>query len=208
MASLYKSGTMVNALYYKGTVVKECYYKNTLVYKKYCWKKYSVSYTWTESSFSVGGCMTKMPFNGYEHAYFDRWTSGSAWVTYDSSTGIYTLNVSGDVRKTTITYNNYVIALSSGGYTYLVGSGNITQGSRYYDRYQEFTCQEYNRVNNGGYFKLYHVGYGSDGPGDATITNSINTPSKNAYISDVYNLNSSAYPDNGIHTDGYWYVKQ
>lgn len=29
-----------------------------------------------------------------------------------------------------------------------------------------------------------------------------------SYISDVTSLNPSAYPDNGLHSDGYWYVKQ
>ena len=29
-----------------------------------------------------------------------------------------------------------------------------------------------------------------------------------SYISDVTSENASAYPTNGKHTDGYWYVKQ
>lgn len=32
--------------------------------------------------------------------------------------------------------------------------------------------------------------------------------SQGSYISDVEDDNPSAYPDNGRHTDGYWYVKQ
>ena len=30
----------------------------------------------------------------------------------------------------------------------------------------------------------------------------------NQYVSDVTSENENAYPENGIHTDGYWYVKQ
>lgn len=33
-------------------------------------------------------------------------------------------------------------------------------------------------------------------------------PTKGTYIEDVESSNPSAYPDNGIGTDGYWYVKQ
>lgn len=31
--------------------------------------------------------------------------------------------------------------------------------------------------------------------------------SQDSYIEDVYSTNSSAYPANGKHTDGYWYNK-
>lgn len=34
------------------------------------------------------------------------------------------------------------------------------------------------------------------------------TTSQGDYISDISSPDESAYPDNGIHTDGYWYVKQ
>lgn len=31
---------------------------------------------------------------------------------------------------------------------------------------------------------------------------------KGSYVSEVKSTNENAYPVNGIHTDGYWYVKQ
>lgn len=34
------------------------------------------------------------------------------------------------------------------------------------------------------------------------------TATKGSYVSDVTSDNLNAYPTNGIHTDGYWYVKQ
>jgi hypothetical protein len=34
------------------------------------------------------------------------------------------------------------------------------------------------------------------------------TQVRGEYVSDVESENASEYPDNGIHTDGYWYVKQ
>ena len=29
-----------------------------------------------------------------------------------------------------------------------------------------------------------------------------------SYVGDVISSNPNAYPDNGKHTDGYWYIKQ
>lgn len=40
-----------------------------------------------------------------------------------------------------------------------------------------------------------------------TASPSVNQ-SRGDYVSDVSSEDESAYPDNGVHTDGYWYVKQ
>ena len=63
---------------------------------------------------------------------------------------------------------------------------------------------------------VYHAtGVGTYGNGDYAIDGYIYTAKANptiysqgTYIEDVISTDANAYPDNGRHTDGYWYVRQ
>lgn len=106
----------------------------------------------------------------------------SSSYTFDSSTGKYTLKSpsTGDCYDLTTTNKYYM-------------TGTSTSGS---------TMDEYSSkgfiISGIGTLKYYTH--------SSTVTST--TETIGTYISDVTSENSSAYPTNGKHTDGYWYVKQ
>lgn len=72
--------------------------------------------------------------------------------------------------------------------------------------YQSITETDYlfyNTVNLDGHYDPLLVDYGK-----LYKTTKSTTNSRGDYVGDVFSSISNAYPTNGIHTDGYWYVKQ
>lgn len=103
----------------------------------------------------------------------------AASYTFDSSTGLFTLDTTSVATAENL----------SGTLPYF---SENTQGSsikKYVSKKFELT---------GGYTVTYY-------PMSAVPTK---TQICGNYISDVTSENASAYPDNRVHTDGYWYIKQ
>lgn len=101
--------------------------------------------------------------------------------SFNSSTGVYTLSSSKSfqIQKLDSTNKYHMTSgASSGAVMYEWISGGKTSILNYNMNYYEWTA-----------------------------TPSV-TQSQGDYISDVSSEDESAYPDNGVHTDGYWYVKQ
>ena len=126
--------------------------------------------------------------------------------------------------------------VSGGSYSFSSSSGRFTLSSTttlnssydFGDRYNETVRYLCSNPYNGdvtatsGYelYKITDAGiiYTTNAQGYGRFTGFMNyekytregtektTESKGTYISDVTSTNSSAYPTNGKHTDGYWYV--
>ena len=101
--------------------------------------------------------------------------------TFNTSTGVYTLTspTAGTISSLTSTKKYYI-------------TGSSTSGTIMNEFYSLGTV-----AGSLATFKYYKY----------TSTTS-EVESQGTYISDVTSKNSSAYPTNGKHTDGYWYVKQ
>lgn len=89
----------------------------------------------------------------------------------------------------------------------LVGSTTMSM-SRYINRYETYP---YAKINNIICFvsKASGSNYYTQSITYQEITSTPNTTySRGTYIEDVAGIEADAYPENGRHTDGYWYIKQ
>lgn len=162
------------------------------------WKKYAATSTTTyteviKTDGQAAGMTQTNPYtiaskNQYGTYLNMRWATS---YTFDSSTGKFTLN---NYTEGTYLEAHMAGAITTGSSKYYVQGCTSNNGSRI-----DTTCVF--RVFNGEYasalyFKNKHYATKST------------TYSQGAYIEDVESDDPSAYPDNGVHTDGYWYVKQ
>lgn len=104
--------------------------------------------------------------------------------TFDASTGKIGVDKSGGAKSVNYTagYNTSYPYYSTDDVYKITGEGTYNQtstGTRYY---------EYPAL-------MYY-------------SERVTTYTQGTYIEDVTSDNETAYPENGIHTDGYWYVKQ
>lgn len=99
--------------------------------------------------------------------------------TFNTSTGVYTLtsSVSGTIADLTSTKKYYMFDSS-------------TSGSQMYE------FRSLSTIENNEAALTYYL----------RTSASSEAETKGTYISDVTSENASAYPTNGKHTDGYWYV--
>lgn len=103
--------------------------------------------------------------------------------TFNTSTGKYTLQT---------TKSGTVSDLSSATYKYFMFGTSKTGTTMC-----EVNSKSTSTVNDSVYLKYY------------LYTTTYSTKQvQGTYIEDVTAENASAYPTNGVHTDGYWYVKQ
>lgn len=106
------------------------------------------------------------------------YTMGSSY-TFDSTTGAAALSGTSSVRGSALpNYFEY--------YPYYMYDGEL------------YKLVSYTTQNNYGmHIFAQEVG----------VVTSTTETSQGSYIEDVTSSDEAAYPENGIHTDGYWYVK-
>lgn len=158
----------------------------------YTWKKYGVNETegapYTQTKSSEGTIATS-------YAYY--WVANS--FSFDTSTGKYTLTSPSLKARSyikTSSYKYFQMGTSSGS------SYTSPYSAKNYMRQTTKSTSPSLATNATTGEQIYMTtGY------QYTATPSI-IYSQGTYIEDVTSTNASAYPTNGKHTDGYWYVKQ
>ena len=149
----------------------------------YTWKKYNTKETegapYTQTKSSSQTISTSM-------AYY--WVANS--FTFNTSTGIYTLTspslkARSNIKTSSYKYYQAGSSTSSGTYS----------AKNYMYQTTKSTAPSYNYDT---------MGYTTTGY-KYTATPSI-TYSAGDYVSEVTSTSASAYPENGKHTDGYWYI--
>ena len=145
----------------------------------YTWKKYNTVATTTYTEVATAISSLRIPKPSSGHYAYNT-------KTFDSTTGKFTLSG----RITTWTY------------------------AADYNKYPYFLENFSNQPT--GEAKVYHAtSVGTYGNGDYAVDGYVYTTKANqtiysqgTYIEDVISTDANAYPDNGRHTDGYWYVRQ
>lgn len=111
--------------------------------------------------------------------------------------------------------SNYMQVSSSYSFNSATGIFSLVSPTRY--RYSDYTSgrlwetMPYGYIENGDntIYKIIGVGSGAGAIyGYKLLSKTGTTTVQGSYIGDVTSENENAYPDNGIHTDGYWYIKQ
>ena len=147
------------------------------------WKSaWKVVYTWKKYSVTQSTAYTAVKSSTtivYDGGAVSTKCMSSASYTFDSGTGVYTLT-----NPSSVTFKNLSV---SAPYLML---GDAVTGTEMW--------QFVSGSGNIGYRLTYY-------PWTSSQTT---TQAKGDFIADITSENESAYPDNGIHTDGYWYVKQ
>lgn len=118
------------------------------------------------------------------------------------------------VGMTTIkTYAKGTALRTANNYTFDANTGKFTLSSPVTVSVTTISYKYFmlNATTSSEMYRYYSKSTSSD---SVTITcapfnvSATTTKSQGDYISDVTSSDESAYPDNGVHTDGYWYVKQ
>jgi hypothetical protein len=152
----------------------------------YTWKKYTVKTKSVYKAVKASSTSdTTIPDS-------DTIYTASAY-TFDTSTGIYTLT-SPSSKKPTALSKGY------GGSTYFMTGKTGEIMSEYVSKTSVYISSSDGGVGMIPAQKITRYKHSS------TVTST--TESRGTYVSDVTSESSSAYPTNGKHTDGYWYVKQ
>lgn len=174
-------------------------YKETV----YAWKKYTTATTridgwaWGSTEYTVKGTDTSKV-----EVYTMNPTSSSM---VKPQYGDGTLEAMGtSAGSSTVTFYQYQNDLRSDG----------TENGAVYNNYIKFVNPESDWAN-GSYVPnpnyIYKDGRSID-YNNVKVTPPVYSPSYNysqgSYIEDVTSSDRNAYPTNGIHTDGFWYVKQ
>lgn len=144
----------------------------------YTWKKYLVTNVEGAPYTEVKGTSTLTQNFGRHDTITIYYASA---YTFDKSTGKFALKF-----PTTGTINN----MASGKY-YSTQAKSGLSSVRY--------CTQTEYVSASGYIRVRYNLYSAKG----TVTQEMGD-----YIEDVTSETESTYPDNGVHTDGHWYVKQ
>lgn len=150
----------------------------------FTWKKYEVNTT-TETKYRMGYFFTEATYSSsseWTDDGMDNYESCTVYktISLDTSTGVVTL--SGSIG--TITSRNTLK-----GYAKTYGT---VYSHLQYNSYSAFS------IDSDGYLERKSATVQED-----TTT----TESQGSYIEDVTSSDYSAYPADGKHTDGYWYVK-
>lgn len=110
------------------------------------------------------------------------YVQGASNYSFDSSTGVYALTNSRQIEVQGLgnvyKFHMFGKTTTSGAVMYEWYTGNKTSILNYNMKYYEWTSTP------------------------------STTQSRGDYISEVSSEDETAYPSNGVHTDGYWYVKQ
>lgn len=125
------------------------------------------------------------------------------------------INVS-NVYQNNNGYNTVYVNLNSSEsesstvyYVYGVKTGDNT-GITYIESYSIIEIESIGETNYGSVSSSYRNQYPDNGSKNGywyVYDRNETTYSQGTYIEDVYDIDSSKYPTNGKHTDGYWYVK-
>lgn len=142
-------------------------------------------YTWKK--YTAAETITSYAKKTDENVTFRRFHYSQNVTTYmdmkfDESTGKFTLSISNTKSASSIslTYPYYGSSGSTEVYKLTAKKGSEGSGSQVYYKYDQIK-----------YYSEPVIAY-----------------SQGTYIEDVIAASENAYPDNGRHTDGYWYVKQ
>lgn len=180
----------------------------------YYWEKWKLAYNFTKESKSVS--RIKIYFN----TMYNMYTSGPSINTNTAETDAwfsFTSGPTGPVAGSQVQTSRYVEEYSLSENTTVVWYLSV-KGSGY-TQYREYSGTEYTIS------KTAKKGSTSYGEVSSTIQSKYPTNgqsgsywyvydrnetsySQGSYIEDVYSADPNAYPVNGKHTDGYWYIKQ
>lgn len=154
----------------------------------YTWKKYRCVEGYAPTGKYTSTYMGDETIQGNSYTYATR--LGSSY-SFDKSTGKYTL---GGVASGPVSW------LEQGNGPYFIDiNGRSTTGSDMY-KYISGTLKTTGYTSSSTFTieaELYRA-----------LGESVKEYTQGSYISDVTSTNSSAYPNNGRHSDGYWYVYQ
>lgn len=157
---------------------------------------------------------TYVNINGvWKNAWKDLYTwkkyTVSTTTAYNTKKSTTQIKPRYDVTKAIKYASNYTFNTSTGVYTLnspTTGTiANLTTSKKYYMLNKATSGSEMN--------EFISLGTPNDA-GQATLqyyiwtSTSSDTQEIGTYIEDVTSENESEYPTNGVHTDGYWYVKQ
>lgn len=175
--------------------------KGNIIWQKiYIWKQYTVKTNTTVGSpYKQIYVATKTDKEGLPREM--KIVSGGSY-SFSSSTGRFTLSSTNTLSSSYdfgARYGDTVRYLCSNPY-----NGDVTATSGY-ELYKIIDTGIVYAVNEQGYGQ--HTGFMNYEKYTREGTQKT-TESKGTYLSDVSSTNPSAYPNNGKHTDGYWYVIQ
>lgn len=161
------------------------------------WKDGEISFTWKKYNVSSSSTTTYSQSQSTAKEY----TSSSVWTddnmdTYTSCTVYTTMNF--DTSTGDYIFSNSIGTVTSLSkmktYTQTYGTvyvyltvGNTSKGDAAFE------------YDSDGYLKRISLFYQK---------NTTTTESQGSYIGEVTSSSYTAYPENGKHTDGYWYIRQ
>lgn len=147
-------------------------------YPQHGWNKYTVNTTSTYTETRGSEILIDRTIS---RGGFGSWTCYSGY-TFNNNNGSYS-------------YNGSVIVRCS--------SGTTSQSSRYYNGCEVTKTVGNRRYESGGENWVYYSEIYGKQMGSQLVT----TESRGDFVEFVTNDNSNAFPENGKHSDGYWYVK-
>ena len=146
----------------------------------YTWKKYN---TVSQTKYVEVQTSVRQESTGAKSTFYCSYD-----YTFDSATGKYTLN---DPKRTsTSQYGNTRYSTNYVGYPCFIPDGTTTSSKMYKVTSVTYSMQ--------GFFAI----------GTRYESTLQTTYSRGTYISDITSTDENAYPADGVHTDGYWYIKQ
>lgn len=131
-------------------------------------------------------------------------SSGAPYTVVKGSSASITKSNSTQINKG----NGYSFDASTGVFTLTRATVNIV----YYVRIGDYFFDDLSASSGSTVNEVTETGSGGGTTRKIIYTQWTSKPTttqvRGEYVSDVESGNASEYPDNGIHTDGYWYVKQ
>lgn len=197
-----------------------------LFYAGYTWKKYNVSQQWNYKETYNDLSMSITP-NYYRLAFINNPTmmnynfivyiGPSVSTSFNNNNGQFSAsNYSSSYREPP---NRIGSASNISGAYYEVGVGNgVCILNQYNIGSESVSFNNDWRDSDGDRWRTIDISPGTYGPilvkanqsnsRRISIFESYSMPIQGSYIGIVTSSNPNAYPLNGIHSDGYWYVKQ
>lgn len=152
-------------------------------------------------------------------AWKDAWESLFVWKKY-KCTETVTYEMKTDKNASKLSFYSYAYVTLYKTYTYNSSDGTFTvptasnqiataRGSeigslRYSYPYYKDSGTEISEITSSGNYYNNYYSYSRT----LYYSEKVTSYSQGTYIEDVTSDNETAYPENGRHTDGYWYVKQ
>lgn len=141
------------------------------------------------------------------------WKRSYTWGKYTVENVMgYSVEFSSTSKSLSMTATSYTMAKSystdTNGNPVLAGGTTTASGRQISTMYSAYPYV----IINGVLYKIISAMYTGSGTAatvyEATVSSYVVTVERGTYIEDVTAETENAYPANGIHTDGFWYVFQ